>query len=178
MISRTASKRLGIFRKFWRVFHDRSLLERCFRGFILPVFEYCSTVWCSAANTHIKLQDSAVSGARFLTGGVCSSVTYLIVNLLQFCVCCVRSGVTRCTRLMMLYLDRMCKCGLHAMPWSHIGILMCRLAVEPSSTTGLLFLSVFFWNYLADPVFGGVGQVGFKSMDNTFLLASVALSLL
>ena len=27
-------------------------------------------VWCSAADTHLKLLDRAVSGARFLTGGV------------------------------------------------------------------------------------------------------------
>ena len=46
-ISRAASQRLGILRKSWRVFHDRSLHERCFCGFVLPVFEY------------------------FITGGVC-----------------------------------------------------------------------------------------------------------
>ena len=38
-VSRAASQRLGIFRKSWRVFHDRSLLVRCFRGFALPVLE-------------------------------------------------------------------------------------------------------------------------------------------
>ena len=69
-VSRTASQRLGILKKSWRVFHDRSLLERCFRGFVLPVLEYYSTVWCSAADTHLKQLDRAVSGARFLTGGV------------------------------------------------------------------------------------------------------------
>ena len=36
-------------------------------------------VWCSAADTHLKLLDRAVSGARFLTG-VCLSVTFLIVD--------------------------------------------------------------------------------------------------
>ena len=50
--------------------HDRSLLERCFQGFVLPVLEYCSAVWCLAADTYLKLLDRAVSGARFLTGGV------------------------------------------------------------------------------------------------------------
>ena len=52
------------------MFHDKSLLERCFRGFVLPVLEYCSAVWCSAADTHLKLPDRAVSGVLFLTGGV------------------------------------------------------------------------------------------------------------
>ena len=33
-VSRGASQRLGILRKSWRVFHDRSLLARCFRVFL------------------------------------------------------------------------------------------------------------------------------------------------
>ena len=69
-VSRAASQTLGILRKSWRVFHDRSLLVRCFRGFVLPVLKYCSAVWCSAADPHLKLLDRAVSGARFLTGCV------------------------------------------------------------------------------------------------------------
>ena len=69
-VSSAASQRLGILRKSWRVFHDRSLLGRCFRGFVQPVLEYYSAVWCSAGDTHLKLLDRAVSGARFLTGGV------------------------------------------------------------------------------------------------------------
>ena len=36
-VSRAASQRPGISRKSYRVFHDRSLLGRCFRGFVLPV---------------------------------------------------------------------------------------------------------------------------------------------
>ena len=70
LVSRAASQRLGIFRKSWRVLHDRSLLKRFFWGCVLPVLEYCSAVWCSAADTHLKLLDRAVNGARFLIGGV------------------------------------------------------------------------------------------------------------
>ena len=44
LVSTAASQSLGILRKSWRVFHDRSLLERCFRGFVLPVLEYYSAV--------------------------------------------------------------------------------------------------------------------------------------
>ena len=69
-VSRAASQRIGILRKSWLVFHDRSLLGRRFRGFVLRVLEYCSAVWCSSADTHLKLLDRAVSGARFLTVGV------------------------------------------------------------------------------------------------------------
>ena len=57
LISRVASQRLGILRKSRQVFHDRSLLGRCFRGFVLPVLEYCSAVWCSVADTHLNLLD-------------------------------------------------------------------------------------------------------------------------
>ena len=70
LVSKAASQRLGILRKSWRVFHDRSLLDRCFRSFVLLVLEYCSSLWCSAADTHNKLLDRVVSGARFLTRGV------------------------------------------------------------------------------------------------------------
>ena len=75
-VPRAASQSLGILRKSWRLFHDRSLFGRCFLGFVLPVLEYCSAVLCLAADTHLKLLDRVVSGARFLTGGVsehCSS---------------------------------------------------------------------------------------------------------
>ena len=34
-VSRAASRRLGILRMPWRVFHDRSLLGICFQGFVL-----------------------------------------------------------------------------------------------------------------------------------------------
>ena len=43
-VSRAVSQRLGILRNSWRVFHDRSLRGRCFRGFVLSVLEYCSAV--------------------------------------------------------------------------------------------------------------------------------------
>ena len=38
-VSIAAVQRLGIMRKSWQVFHDRSLLVRSFRSFVLPVLE-------------------------------------------------------------------------------------------------------------------------------------------
>ena len=55
-VSRAAFQRLDILRKFWRVLHGKSLLERCFRGFVV--------------DTYIKLLGRFVSGARFQTMGV------------------------------------------------------------------------------------------------------------
>ena len=54
-ISRAASQILGILKDVQQVFHDRSLLGRSFRDYVLPVLEYCSAVWCSAAGPHLKL---------------------------------------------------------------------------------------------------------------------------
>ena len=53
-VSSAAAQRLGIMRKSWQVFHDRSLLLKSFWSFVLPVLEYCSAVWCSAADSHLK----------------------------------------------------------------------------------------------------------------------------
>ena len=64
-------------------------------------------------------------------------VTFLIVDPWQSCVCFIRSGVTKCTLLMVLSLDSMCQRRL----WSHIGRLMHHLAAEPCSIAGLLFPS-------------------------------------
>ena len=56
-VSRAASQRLGILRKSLRVFHESTV-------------EYCSAVWCSAADTHLKLLDREIKGTRFLTEGM------------------------------------------------------------------------------------------------------------
>ena len=68
-VSRTASQSLCIL-KSWRVFYDRFLLGRCFLCFILPALQYCSAVWCLAADAHLKLLDRVVRGALFLTWSV------------------------------------------------------------------------------------------------------------
>ena len=108
-----ASQRLGILRKSWQVFHDRLLLGRCFRGFVLPVLESCSALWCSATDTHFKLLDRVVIGAIFLSGA-CLSVTLHIVDLWQYYVWCTSSGVIQCTIFIVLLLCRICRCELHA----------------------------------------------------------------
>ena len=38
------------------------------RNFVLLLLEFCSAVWCLAADTHIWLLDCVVSGASFLAG--------------------------------------------------------------------------------------------------------------
>ena len=112
-VSRAASQRLGILRKSWRVFHDKFLIGRCFWGFFLPVLEYCSAVWCSAADTHLKLLDRVVSGACFLAGGVLNCNLSHRRSVAMLCMLC-KIRCNRCTHFVALYLCLTCQSGLHA----------------------------------------------------------------
>ena len=169
-VSRAASRRRGILWKSWRVFHDRSLLGRCFLRFVLPLVEYCSAVWCSAADTHLKLPNRAVSGAWFLTGGVVwcdiahrrsEAVLYMLYNI-------------RCNSMLP---------PNGALPGPYVPLRVTHGALvahrytyaPPHCRTSqyrrtFISLSVSLWNDLADPVFDGVVLVGSKSTANAFLL--------
>ena len=150
------------------MFHDRSLLGRCFRGFVLPVLEYCSAVWCWAADTHLKRLDPAVSGAWFLTGGV-----------FECDIAHRRSVTVRC----MLYKIR---CNpVHplngALPGPDVPVRATRWALvahwytsaPPCCRTSqysriFIILSVSLLNDHANPVFDGVGLSSFKSRPLLF----------
>ena len=136
-VSRAVSQRLGILRKSLRVFHDRSLLGRCFLGLSC---QFWNIVLQSGARLPIQTLNYWTKQSMLPSNwGLCLSVTFFIVDPWQSCFCFIRSGVTRCTLLTVLYLDRICQCWLHAVPWSHIGTFMHRLAGEPCSSAGLLF---------------------------------------
>ena len=170
-VSRAASQRLGILRKSWQVFHGRSLLGRCVRGFVLPVLGYCSAVLCSAADTNLRLLDRVVSVASFLTGGVfeCDLAHRRSVE-----VVCMLYKI-RCNPmhpfygpLLVPYVPVRVTCGT---------VIAHRYTYAPlhSRTSQyrrtFILLSVSLWNDLSDPVFDGVGLAGFKSRANAFLLA-------
>ena len=168
---------LRILRKSWRVSYDRSLLGRCFRGFVLPVLEYCSAVWCSAADTHLKLLDRAVSGARFQTGSVFECD---IAQRRSMSVLCMLVNI-RCNPVHPINSD---------LPGPYVPVRVTRGALVAhrytyaphrcrTSQYSMIFipLSVSLWNNLANPVFDGMGLAGFKSRANAFLLAYAALSL-
>ena len=157
--------------KSWRVFHDKLLIVRCFWGFVLPVLECCSAVWCSAADTHLKLLNRVVSGACFIAGGVLN---------------CHLSHRRSVAVLCMLYKIR---CNpkhplCDALPVPYVPVRVTRGALithrytfaPPRCRTSqyrrtFIRLSVSLWNDLVDPVFDGVGLAGFKSRSNAFLLA-------
>ena len=82
--------------------------------FLGDAFLFCPAsfgVFCSlAAYTHLKLLGRAVSGVRFLTGGVLS-VTLPIVDLCKLYK--IRCNLMHPFKfLMVLYLDHVCQCSL------------------------------------------------------------------
>ena len=68
-IAASASMRVGILRKTMSVFRDVAIVANCYWAFILPVLEYCSPVWMSAASSHLSLLDRVVSQVGRLCGG-------------------------------------------------------------------------------------------------------------
>ena len=115
------------------------------------VLEYCSAVWCSAADTHIKLLDRVVSGASFLTGCVfeCDLAHHRSVAVL-----CMLYKI-RCNPMHPLY---------SALPVPHVPVRVTRCAViahrytyAPSRCNTAQYrmtfipLSVSLWDDLVTP---------------------------
>ena len=68
-------QRIGIFRLVNRTFVDTSVLLLCDFAFILPILEYCSPVWGSAAECHLqRLERQVYSVAR-----LCSDQSFLLL---------------------------------------------------------------------------------------------------
>ena len=55
------SQRIGILTLVKRIFVDASVLLRCYFAFVLPILEYCSPVWGSAAECHLQLLERHVN---------------------------------------------------------------------------------------------------------------------
>ena len=151
-------------------------MRDCFLGDAFSVLscQFWSIVLQSGARLPLhtlKYTGPSSHGARVLTG-VCLSVTFLIVEPWQSCVCFIRSGVTRRNLLMV------------NLPEPSVPVrVTCYALVEHRSTyapprcrtlqhsrTSIPF-SVSLWDDLANTVFDGVGLAGFKSRANASLLA-------
>ena len=72
-------QRISILRLMKCVFVDTSVLLHCFCAFVLPILEYCSPVWWSAAECPLQLLErQGYSGARHCLNqflGVVSSMS-------------------------------------------------------------------------------------------------------
>ena len=119
---------------------------------------FWSTVlqWCSAADTNLKLLDRAVSGARFLTGGVIECDISLRRSVAVLCML----YKIRCNP--MYPLD-------DALPGPYVPVRVTRGALvahrytypPPCCRTSqycrtFVLFAVSLWSDLADPVFDGV----------------------
>ena len=141
-----------------------------FLGFVLPVLEYCSAVWCSAADKLLKLLDRAVSVARFLTGGVFECD---IAHRRSVAIPCMLYKI-RCNPMHPLN---------GALPKPFVPVRVTRSALVAHRFTYALLrcrtsqysityipLSASLFNKLASPVFDSVGLAGFKGPVNAFFL--------
>ena len=135
-------------------------------------------MWCSAAESHLKLLDRVVRSAGILAGGV------LECNLAHR-----RSVAELCMLFKIRSNPKHPISG--ALPFPYVPARVTRSALfahrhsfaPPRCRTSqyrrsFVPLSVSLWNDLTDPVFDGVGLVGFKSRANAFLLSSSPLSFL
>ena len=103
------------------------------------------------------------------------SVTLLIVDLLPFCVCCIRSGVKRCSCLMMHYLNHMYQCGYMWCPGrTSVTYVLPRCQTLQYSKT-FVNLSVSLWNDLAEPVFDCVGLQASRAGPMLFISPSCSI---
>ena len=135
-------------------------------------------MWCSAADSHLKLLDGVVRCASFLAGGV------LECNLAHR-----RSEAVAV--LCMLF--KIKSNPMHPLSGAlHVPYVPARVTRDALVAHSHSFAaprcrtsqfrrtfvphSVSLWNDLSDPVFDGVGLAGFKSRANSYLLAESVLS--
>ena len=69
VIAASVSRRVGIFRKIMSVFRNVAVVAKCFWACILPMLEFCFSVWMSAATSHLSLLDHVVGQVSQLGGG-------------------------------------------------------------------------------------------------------------
>ena len=131
-----------------------------------PFWQYCSAVWCSAAHSYLKLQDGAVSGASFLTGGVfeCDIAHRPCVTALcmLYKIICNPTHPLNCALPGPNVPLRVTRGALTAIRYTYAPP-RCR-----TSQYGGTFipLSVSLWNDLDSHVLDGVGLTGFKRRVN------------
>ena len=128
-------------------------------------------MWCSAADSHLKLLYRVVRSVGFLVGGV------LECNLAH------RRSVAELCMLFKIKSNPLRHLS-GALPLPYVPVHVTRGALvshghsfAPSNCRTSQYrrtfvpLSVSLWNDLNDPVFDGVGLADFKSKANAFLLA-------
>lgn len=170
-IAASASSRIGILRKVSSLYSDAEVVTRSFWSYILPLLEYCSPVWYSAAACHLSLLDRIVRRAVSLSDG---KVTCDLAHRRQVASLCmffkifhnaehpVRSHFpppfvpARCTRRTAVL---------------HDFVLLAPRFKTVQYSRSFIPACVALWNDLAACVFDGSDLSSFKSSVNRFLLS-------
>ena len=164
-----ASQKLGIVRKASSVFGDNAVSSTCFRGFVMPLLEYCAPVWGSAAVSHLNLLDRIVRmgdglcgirnldlshrrivGSLSLLYKINGNTAHSLHSSLPLPFCAVRE--TRATTLLHMWAFELSRCRTFQFARCFI----------PNT--------VKLWNSLPASIFAADSLNCFKSRVNRFLL--------
>ena len=145
-------------------------IAKCFWAFILPVLEYCSPVWMSAATSHLSLLDRVVSQVSRLSGGSVSCDLWhrrKVASLSVFFK--IDSLVDHPVRGLFpaLYVLRRPTRGALA---AHSRSFEMPRSRTVQFSRSFVLSCVRLWNGLHESVFAGEGVGAFKTSVNRFLL--------
>ena len=174
-VESSASQRIGILRRARNIFDSAEVMQHCFRSFMLPIWEYASVPWCSAAVSHLAMLDRIVNRCSQLMDDV---VPYCLDNrrsVLGF-VCCIRFVIESVTLCFLAFLFPFSVIDLRdalrlfmSLLWSLFVIGRTSMLVHSCSFMSFIPAFVDMWNDLDNSVFAGVGLSSFKTLVNRFL---------
>ena len=72
----SVAQKIGLLRKSFRIFGNHDALLRCFNYLILPCLEYCSPVWSSEADSHLKPLDKNLQACKLLIPNLAISLQH------------------------------------------------------------------------------------------------------
>ena len=168
-VAASASQRIGIMRRGLKIFDSVEVVYRCFNSFMLPVLEYASVVWGSAAHSHLALLDRIVNRCAHLMNDI---------------VPCKLNNRRSVAGLCMLYKvrERVSHPLFACLPdpyrrerFTRRADALNEFAFEPvryrTNQYSRSFIPAFVdkWNSLGNSVFDGVGVGSFKTLVNRSL---------
>ena len=150
-----------------RIFMDTSVLVSCYFAFVLPILEYLSPVWASAAECHLQLVKRQV----YSVARLCPNQSFL-----SLCHRRVWLGLVCCTRL-ILTLITVCSTSFH-LPLLEFDILYLqpqlihwslRYQGVDRSNRSFVLAQVRMWNNLPYTMFNTETLDGFKGAVKRWL---------
>ena len=147
------SQRTGILWLVKCIFVDSSMLLRCYFAFVLPILQYCSPLWGSAAECHLRLLEHQLPGdlvARLCPDQSCLWCYDIVWLWLACCTRLIQTLITVCSvsfHMLLLEFDIL-MLQLQLIHWSlkYQGVecpnlldLWCQLRFECGMTFSTLF---------------------------------------